>query len=93
MVIDVRFSLLKRKPLILVSDGSFKGYIKDLEVNVEKNEIEYFVVKSLSFKLLPMLFKKDIILTKDDIIYYGNDVILVKDTINVMNSLVNEKEN
>ena len=84
---------MRKKPLILVSDGSFKGYIKDIEINVESNSIEYFVIKSLSFKLLPMLFKKDILLTKDDIIYYGNDVILVKDTINVMNSLVNEKEN
>ena len=89
----MKFSLLKKKPLILVSDGSFKGYIKDIEVNVETNELEYYIVRSMSFKFLSTLFKKDIIITKDDIIYYGNDVILVKDTINTMNSLVNEKEN
>lgn len=89
----MKFSLLRKKPLIMVSDGSFKGYIKDVEINVETSELDYYIVKPLTFKLLPLWFRKDIVLTKQDIVYIGNDVILVKDTINTANGLVNEAEN
>ena len=88
----MKFNCLKKKPLVMLSDGSFKGYIKDLEINIETNELEYYIVITSTFRILPLFFKKEICITKDDIMYYGNDVILVKDTINSGNSLVNDIE-
>lgn len=86
----MKFTMLRKKPIIMVSDGSFKGYIKDVEIDVQSGGLIHYVVSTSTFKFLPFLFKKDIILTTEDIVYCGNDVILVKDTINIRNSLVNE---
>ena len=72
----MKFTSLKKKPVIEAESGKCIGYIRDMEYDEDKGECTYFYLYPFSFPL-PFIWK-DHLLSKENIIHYGKDVILVK---------------
>lgn len=67
---------LRQKEVINVNDASRMGYVSDVEVSLNKGEIEAIIVPG-KMKLFNFGKHDDLIISWDKIKMIGNDVILV----------------
>lgn len=74
----MRLVSVKKKPVIQVEDGSFVGYIQDMEVDLESNKIEMLVLHSNKSQWWRLFFPKEVVLPLSALVHVGDDVILVK---------------
>lgn len=74
----MRLLSVKKKPVIQVEDGSFVGYIQDMELDLESNKIEMLVLHSNKSFWWRIFFPKEVILPLSSLVHIGDDVILVK---------------
>ena len=74
----MRLGSVKKKPVILVEDGSFVGYIQDMEIDFESNKVEMLVLHSNKSFWWRYFFPKEIVLPLSSLVHVGDDVILVK---------------
>ena len=72
-----RAGSLRQKEVININDASRLGYVSDVEVSLEKGEIEAIIVPG---KMRVFNFGKndDLVITWDKIFKIGDDVILVE---------------
>lgn len=70
---------VKKKPVIQVEDGSFVGYIQDMEIDLESNKIEMLVLHSNKSFWWRFFFPKEVVLPLSSLVHVGDDVILVKE--------------
>lgn len=83
----VRIGSVRKKPVIQVEDGSFVGYIQDIEVDFESNKIDMLILHSNKSFWWRYFFPKEIVLPLSSLIHVGDDVILVK----VLNESIGDK--
>ena len=67
---------LRQKEVINVNDASRMGYVSDVEVSLNKGEIEAIIVPG-KMKLYNFGKNDDLVITWDKIKMIGDDVILV----------------
>lgn len=68
---------LRQKEVINIVDASRLGYVSDVEVSLDKGEIEAIVVPGKT-KLLNLGKNNDMIIKWDKIKQIGDDVVLVE---------------
>lgn len=83
----VRIGSVRKKPVIQVEDGSFVGYIQDIEVDFESNKIDMLILHSNKSFWWRYFFPKEIVLPLSSLVHVGDDVILVK----VLNESIGDK--
>lgn len=83
----MRIGSVRKKPVIQVEDGSFVGYIQDIEVDFESNKIDMLILHSNKSFWWRYFFPKEIVLPLSSLIHVGDDVILVK----VLNESIGDK--
>ena len=74
----MRLVSVTKKPVIKVEDGSFVGYIKDMEIDLLSSKIELLVLHSNKSSWWRYFFPKEVILPISSLVHIGDDVILVK---------------
>lgn len=74
----VRIGSIRKKPVIQVEDGSFVGYIQDMEVDFDSNHIDMLILHSNKSFWWRYFFPKEIVLPLSALVHVGDDVILVK---------------
>ncbi len=67
---------LRQKEVININDASRMGYVSDVEVSLNKGEIEAIIVPG-KMKLFNFGKNDDLVITWDKIKMIGDDVILV----------------
>lgn len=83
----MRIGSVRKKPVIQVEDGSFVGYIQDIEVDFESNKIDMLILHSNKSFWWRYFFPKEIVLPLSSLVHVGDDVILVK----VLNESIGDK--
>ena len=73
---------LRQKEVININDASRLGYVSDVEVSLNKGEIEAIVVPG-KMKLFHFGSKDDLVISWDKIKMIGEDVILVDTPANI----------
>ncbi len=67
---------LRQKEVININDASRLGYVSDVEVSLEKGEIEAIIVPG-KLKVFHFGKQDDLVITWDKITQIGEDIILV----------------
>ncbi len=67
---------LRQKEVININDAQRMGYVQDVEVSLEKGEIEAIIVPG-KMKFFNFGKSEDIVITWDKIKMIGDDIILV----------------
>ena len=82
---------LRQKEVINVNDASRMGYVSDVEVSLNKGEIEAIIVPG-KIKLFNFGKSDDLVITWDKIKMIGDDVILVDMPPRMFDREKNEQE-